>query len=157
MRIVSLLPSATEIAFALGLGEQVVAVSHECDYPPEVRGKPCAVHCVFDPSSMTPAQIDGTVRSLLEQGKPIYRLDRAVLEAVRPDLVLTQALCEVCAVPQRAVLQEIQSLQPPPRLLSLDPHSLEGVLQDILSVGEATGTLPTAQRVERVCVSGLNG
>lgn len=147
MRIISLLPSATEIAYALGLGEQVVAVSHECDYPPEVRGKPVAVRCVFDPSGMSPGEIDATVRSLVLQGKPIYRLERAVLEALQPELVLTQALCEVCAVPQRAVLAEIQSLRPPPRLLSLDPHSLEGVLEDILRVGEATGTRFQAQRV----------
>lgn len=151
MRIVSLLPSATEIAFALGLGEQVVAVSHECDYPPEAREKPVAVRCVFSPAGMTPGQIDATVRSLIQQGLPIYRLEQEVLQQVRPDLVLTQALCEVCAVPQRAVLQGIQSLQPPPRLLSLDPHSLEEMLNDILRVGEATNTLPQAyQVVERL-------
>ncbi|MFN3975193.1 MAG: cobalamin-binding protein [Dehalococcoidia bacterium] len=144
MRIVSLLPSATEIAFALGLGEQVLAVSHECDYPPEARAKPVLVRCVFDPSTMTPREIDATVRSLVGHGLPIYRLEHQLLEELRPDLVLTQGLCEVCAVPQRIVHQEIQSLCPPPRLLSLDPHSLEGMLEDILRVGEATSTLPRA-------------
>ncbi|MCS7206570.1 MAG: cobalamin-binding protein [Dehalococcoidia bacterium] len=147
MRIVSLLPSATEIAFALGLGDQVVAVSHECDYPPEVRGRPVAVRCVFDPSGMTAAEIDATVRSLVLKGRPIYQVEWGVLEAVHPDLVLTQGLCEVCAVPEREVLKGLERLYPRPRILSLDPHGLEDVLQDILRVGEATGTLARASMV----------
>jgi iron complex transport system substrate-binding protein len=147
MRIVSLLPSATEILFALGLGDQVVGVSHECDYPPEAKGKPVVVRCVFDPSGMTPGEIDATVRSLVTAGRPIYRLERAVLEEVRPDLVVTQALCEVCAISESVVYREIGALRPPPRLLSLHPHSLEEVLRDILRVGEATSTLPQAARL----------
>jgi len=95
MRIVSLLPSATEMAFALGLGEQVVGVSHECDFPPEARTRRVVVRSAFDPSGMTGAEIDREVSRRVALGLPIYEVDRQALQELRPDLVLTQALCEV--------------------------------------------------------------
>lgn len=95
MRIVSLLPSATEMAFALGLGEQVVGVSHECDHPPEARTRRVVVRSAFDPSGMAGEEIDREVGRRVAQGLPVYEVDRAALEELRPDLVLTQGLCEV--------------------------------------------------------------
>lgn len=98
MRIVSLLPSTTEIAFALGLGDEVVAVTHECDYPPEARRLPVITASALDHAGASSAEIDSAVRSQLRDDLSIYHLDAAMLAGLRPDLILTQALCEVCAV-----------------------------------------------------------
>lgn len=147
MRIVSLLPSATEIVFALGLGDRLVGVSHECDYPPEARRKPVMVRSRVDPSRLDSRGIDRRVAELTAAGQPIYELDVRALRAARPDLVITQALCPVCAVPYGQVESALEGLRPPPQVVSLDPHGLEDVLRDILRVGEATGRTAQARRV----------
>src|SRR3982751_6414279 len=97
MRIVSFLPSATELAFSLGLGEDVVGVSHECDYPPEAKSRPAVVHCVIPLDALTPSEIDSAVSTQLRTGGSIYTVDTDLLRALRPDLILAQDLCEVCA------------------------------------------------------------
>ena len=140
MRIVSLPPSATEIAFALGLGDQILAVSHECDYPSEARSRQVAVHSVIDSDSLSSSEIDRIVREHSAQGLPIYKIDRGVLEDVRPDLILSQELCDVCAITSRDVMEAIAGLEPAPRVITLDPRSLNGVLEDIRTVGVATNT-----------------
>src|ERR671925_555211 len=97
MRIVSLLPSATEILFLLGLGDRVVGVSHECDYPPEAEARPALVRPAVDPG-LPSAELDAQVSARLRAGQGLYVLDEALLAELRPDLVVTQALCDVCAV-----------------------------------------------------------
>lgn len=158
MRIVSLLPSTTEIAFALGLGDAVVAVTHECDYPPEARGRPVITASALDHSSASSEEIDAAVRAQLRDSRSIYRLDEAMLDALHPDLILTQALCEVCAVSFGIVERAVATASSEPRILSLEPGSLEGIFGSILAVGNATGRRAQAlalvaelrARVERV-------
>lgn len=137
MRIVSLVPSATEILFALGLGDEVVAVTHECDYPPPARDLPKVTRDALPPG-LTAGQIDAAVRARTDQGEAIYELDVDALHELAPDLIVTQALCAVCAVSfddVRAVAEELGSQ---PRVISLDPRTLGEVLGDVRMLAEAT-------------------
>lgn len=140
MRIVSLLPSATEIVCALGLGEQLVGVTHECDYPPEiVAGKPVLTASAIDHTAASAREIDERVRALLASGESLYTLDTEQLRDLQPDLLLTQALCDVCAVAHKMVVQAVETVSPDTRVLNLEPTNLEGVLGTIREVGAATG------------------
>lgn len=158
MRIVSLLPSTTEIAFALGLGDQIVAVTHECDYPPEACMRPVLTRSTLDLSIETSEEIDAAVHSLQRDDLSIYHLDYELLDRLAPDLILTQALCDVCAVSFKAVERAVAASPAPPRILSLEPASLEGIFGSFLAVGVATGMRDRAvelvatlrERVERV-------
>lgn len=138
MRVVSLLPSATELLFFTGAGSALVGRSHECDYPPGVEGVPVLTSArtrVDDP----PDRIDQAVRDQLAGGGSLYRLDTELLRALRPDLILTQDLCEVCSIDLGTVRAVAATLDPAPRILSLNPHTFEDVLDDALRVGEAVG------------------
>jgi iron complex transport system substrate-binding protein len=137
MRIVSLVPSATEMLFALGLGPDVIAVTHECDYPPAARELPKITRDVL-PEGLTPAQIDAAVKERTLAGESIYELDTTALEELRPDLIVTQALCSVCAVSHDDVRMIAEQLDPRPRVISLDPHTLGEVLGDARTLAEAT-------------------
>jgi len=147
MRIATLLPSATEIVCALGLADQVVAVSHECDYPSEMRGRPVAVHSLVDAAGRSSGEIDAEVEAALARGDSLYRIDVNTLAAARPDLVITQDLCEVCALPSLDVDAIAGALPGPPRVLRLHPHALDDILSDILTVGAATGREAAARGV----------
>jgi iron complex transport system substrate-binding protein len=136
MRIVSLVPSATETLFALGAGDQVVAVTHECDYPVGVVDLPRVTRDVIGPG-LAAAEIDRAVRELTADGRSIYELDAAALRALRPDLVVTQALCSVCAVSVDDVRAIAETLDPVPRIVSLDPHTLGEVLGDVRTLAPA--------------------
>src|SRR5918998_2960515 len=137
MRIVSLVPSATETLFALGLGEQVAAVTHECDYPAAAVNLPKVTRDVIGPG-LAPDEIDRAVRELTEQGRSIYELDEPGLRAIAPDLIVTQALCSVCAVSYDDVRAIAQRLEPVPEIVSLDPHTLGEVLGDVRTLARAT-------------------
>ena len=143
MRICSFLPSATEIVYALGLGDALYGVSHECDYPSEARWKPRVVRSRFDTADRTSAEIHRLVGDAVSRGERIYEVDSEVMTQARPDLVITQELCDVCAVSAEDVRHAVASLDPVPRVVSLDPGSLGDVLRDIETVGE------TVDRVER--------
>jgi iron complex transport system substrate-binding protein len=137
MRIVSLVPSATEMLFALGLGSDVIAVTHECDYPPAVLELPKITRDSL-PQGLTSAQIDAAVKERTLAGESIYELDVEMLRDLRPDLIVTQALCSVCAVSYddvRAVAEEIESR---PRVISLDPQTVGEVLGDARTLAQAT-------------------
>ena len=149
MRICSFLPSGTEIVCALGLSDSLLAVSHECDYPAEVLSRPKVVRSRFDSAKLTGAEIDAAVTDLASRGERIYEVDRSVLDAARPDLVITQQLCEVCAVSFEDVQAAVGQLEAPPRIISLDPSSLSDVLSDVEAVGEATGTSARAAELTR--------
>jgi iron complex transport system substrate-binding protein len=139
MRIVSMLSSATEIVYALGLGDQLVAISHECDYPPEGLHLPRVSRPRFDPAGLSSGEIDAAVRRSMEEHGSVYEVDAERLRELRPELVLTQAVCEVCAVPTGSVLDAVGALEDPPRVVSLDAHSLDGILETIGQVAEAAG------------------
>src|SRR5580698_7614730 len=144
MRIVSLLPSATEILFALGLGDNVVGVSHECDFPPAARTKQVVIRSRVKKDA-TAAEIDAQVRDFVSRGESLYAVDADLLEQLKPDLILTQDLCHVCAASPDDLATALSGFARPPRVLTLTPHSLDDVWQDIIRTGEATDT---SQRAE---------
>lgn len=146
MRIATLLPSATEIVDALGLAGEIVAITHECDYPPEIRDRPVVVRPRVN-SGLSSAAIDAAVESALRSGESLYQLDVDALAAARPDLIVTQDLCEVCALPSLDVEGIAARLPGPPRVLRLHPHTLEDVFRDIGAVGAATGHAGEAARL----------
>ena len=139
MKIVSLLPSATEIVFALGLGEALEGVSFECDFPPEARDKAVVSGTVLELDGAGAADIDAAVRARLAEGQPIYTLDRDRIRAIQPGVLLAQDLCEVCAVPSGVVNDALEDLGCAARVVSLDPVTLDDVIAGIGEVGEATG------------------
>ena len=138
MRIASLVPSATEALFALGLGDQVVAVTHECDHPPEVVGLPRLTRSLI-PAGLEPGEVDARVRELTGRGEALYELDEPALARLMPDLIVTQALCAVCAVSYDDVRAVAGRLDSRPEVISLDPGTLGEVLEDLVRLGEATG------------------
>src|SRR5260370_42671487 len=146
MRIASLLPSATEIVCWLGMEEELVAVTHECDYPESVRAKPVLTRSVLSGMGSS-GQIDRHIRELVHQGSSIYALDAGLLAALHPDLILTQELCEVCAVSYPIVERAARRLGSSPQLVSLEPESLEDVFQNILFVGRLVGRYDAAEEV----------
>jgi iron complex transport system substrate-binding protein len=150
MRIVSLLPSATETLFALGFDDEIVGVSHECDFPPEAKTKTCVVRSRL-PKELTPAETDRLVREHVERGESIYTVDRDLLEGLQPDLVITQDLCHVCAATPDELAAALAYMSKQPEVLSLDPLDLGDVWRDILWIGEATGRRERAQQfVEKI-------
>ena len=144
MQICSLLPSATEILYALELGDCVAGVTHECDYPLEARGKPVVVHSRVDPL-LPPAEVDRQVTAFLARGESIYSVDGEKLRSIGPDLVLTQDLCHVCAASPGDLAAALNKLPRAPRVLSLSPRTLADVWADIRRVGEATGRVSQGQ------------
>ncbi len=147
MRICSFLPSSTEILFALGLGDQVMGVTHECDYPPAAREKPVVVRSTINSGSMTSGEIEAAVRASLQGGEGLYVVDPEALRRADPDLIVTQDLCDVCALPAAAATAAIESLPRRPQVLSLKPERLADVLADIRTVGAATGRSAEAGRL----------
>ncbi len=143
MRIVSFLPSATEMLFALGLADQVVGVTFECDYPHEAEAKAKVVHSHL-PSGLPPAEIDAIVRAEGQQGRSLYFANLDLLEALAPDLIVLQDLCRVCAIDSPTITRDLSRLASRPRLISLSAHTLSGVLADIERLGAATGTTERA-------------
>ena len=137
MRIVSLVPSATETLFALGAGPDLIAVTHECDYPPAARELPKVTRDVL-PAGMTAGQIDAAVKERTLAGESIYELDSDLLYDLRPDLIVTQALCSVCAVSVEDVRAIAAELESAPRVISLDPQTVGEVLGDIRTLAQAT-------------------
>ena len=144
MRICSLLPGATEILYLLGLGDQVVGVTHECDYPAEAKHKRVIVRSAIDPARMSSQEIDRKVSELLRAGKGLYAIDEQALQEAAPDIILTQGLCDVCALDYTDVVKAAERLALAPVIVSLNPHSLNDVIEDILRVGAATGRAASA-------------
>jgi iron complex transport system substrate-binding protein len=147
MRICSFLPSATEIACALGLEDQIVGVSHECDYPPAIRTRPAVVGTLLAVEGRAPGEIDADVARLMRERGTLYVADEARLRRLGPDLLLTQDLCRVCAPDAGDTGAVAERLPTRPRVLSLNPKNIEGILDNIRQVGGATGHAETAERV----------
>jgi len=160
VRIVSLVPSATEMLFALGVGDDVTAVTHECDHPPQALELPRITRDLIGPG-LAPDEIDRAVRALTDQGRAIYELDEHALRALAPDLIVTQALCAVCAVSYEDVCAVAQRIDPAPQVIALDPHTLGEVLGDVRTLAQAAGAkdagvdliADAARRIDRVRVA----
>ena len=144
MRVVSLLPSATEIALALGLSEELVGVTFECDHPADPRVGRAVVVGGLATAGLTPGEIDALVRAKVAAGEDMYRLDEEMFRGLDPDVVLTQDLCRVCALPSGDVEAAMTSLGCRSEIVTLHPHSLADIFDDIAAIGRATGTAPAA-------------
>jgi iron complex transport system substrate-binding protein len=165
MRIASLVPSATEMLFALGLGESVVGVTHECDWPPAAVELPHLTATVL-PAGLSAGEIDAAVKEVVGEGRALYSLDEERLAELDPDLIVTQAVCEVCAVSYEDVVKVAARLPSRPRVVQQDPNSLGDVLEDVTRLGEAAGIEAQArerrgeleQRLDavRAAVDGVN-
>jgi len=138
MRIASLVPSATEMLFALGLGDSVVAVTHECDFPAQARALPHLTRTVLG-EGLNAREIDTAVKTTVGEGRALYELDEERLAELAPDLIVTQAICDVCAVSYEDVLEVAARLPSRPRVLQQDPSTLGEMLEDVIRLGEATG------------------
>jgi iron complex transport system substrate-binding protein len=146
MRIVSLVPHATELLFALGLGDDVVAVTHECDFPAEALRRPHVTRDVL-PAGLSAAEIDAAVRERTLEGKAIYELDEGRLGDLEPDLIVTQALCAVCAVSYDDVVKVAERIPTTPKVISLDPTTLGEAMGDIRTIAQATGARDAAREL----------
>jgi iron complex transport system substrate-binding protein len=144
-RIVSFLPSATEMICALGLGDRLLGVTHECNYPPEIAGKPIVVRNVLPIESMSQSEIDSAVTQRLRNGLSLYQVDETLMQEIAPDLILTQDLCQVCAPSGNEVSQLLKVLPSKPQILWLTPKSLEQIFDNLHDLGEATGRLQMAE------------
>ncbi len=139
LRIYSFLPAATEIVFALGLGDQLCGVTAECDFPREAKTKKIAVESFLDPSKMAQSEIDSRVVESMSHGHGLYRINRDLLREQKPDVIITQELCDVCSVSLSDVLKTISEFSTACNVISLTPRELSGVLEDIMTVGRACG------------------
>src|SRR5258706_8516471 len=147
MRVVSLLPAATEIVAALGRLDGLVAVRHECDFPPEVATKPRITRCEIHGNALPSAEIDRWVKNELHTKRTLYTMDERLLRELAPDVILTQRLCDVCAVGYDSVVALAATLPGPRRVVTPEPMRLGDVFQDVLNVGSALGASPMAVRV----------
>ncbi len=146
MRICSLLPSATEILYALGLGDSIVGVTHECNFPAQAKSKPALIRPRVDPHASA-HEIDRQVRELVDKGESIYAVDAELLESLAPDLIITQDLCHVCAASPEDLASALSRMALRPNILSLTPHSLTDVWNDIARIGDATDTRICAEEL----------
>jgi len=147
IRIVSFLPSATEIVYALGIGDQLHGVTHECDYPPQALDKPTIIRGLVETQDLSSGEIDEAVRESSASGALLYQIDHEALKNIQPDIVLTQGLCDVCAVPTGQAMEAIEDLVEKPQVLSLHPHSLDGLFDDILAIGEVVGVTDRSEQL----------
>ena len=154
-RIVSFLPSATEIACALGLADSLVGITHECDFPPEVRSKPVVVRNVLPVERMSQSEIDRAVAERMSQGESLYQIDEELLRTLAPDLILTQNLCQVCAPSGNEVSQVIKALPHAPEILWLTPQSLSEIFDNVRELGATTDRTAEAEELVAHCEARL--
>ena len=166
-RIVSFLPAATEITYALGAGADLVGRSHECDYPPQVKALPVVSKPALPLDGMSQSEIDSAVAAHLATGESLYQVDEILLDKLSPDIVFTQDLCQVCAPSGNELSRALRDLAKPPQVLSLTPRNLAEIEENILAIGGATGRTDAAmllvqdgrERIQRVseAIAGLEG
>src|SRR6266496_1037880 len=145
--MVSLLPAATEIAAALGLMDQVVGISHECDFPSEANERPRVTHCSVHDAGLTSGEVDEWVRRALREDGTIYTIDEPLLRELRPDVILTQKLCDVCAVGYGTVARLAETLPGSPRVVNLEPSSLSDIFDDIRRIADACDVSERAEEL----------
>ena len=146
-RIVSFLPSATEILYELGVGDKLVGVTHECNYPEQAKSKPRVIHSSFDPNTLTSQEIDNKVIDLMHSGKDIYILDDEILKKVNPDLIVAQGICEVCSPYTKEINRAVTILDNKPEVLILEPQNLENILDNIITIGNKVGKPKEAEKL----------
>lgn len=146
-RVVSFLPSATELLYELGAGDALVGVTHECTYPEAAKTKPKIIRSVFDPNTMTSRQIDKTVSELARSGKDLFTVDEESLRAAEPDLIIAQGTCAVCSAYTNEVSKALQILGNRPQVEVLDPHSLEDILESVVKVARLVGLEESGSRL----------
>ena len=146
-RIVSFLPSATEILYQLGAGDQLVGVTHECDFPEGAKSKPRIIRSSFDPTKMSSKEIDKQVVELMHSSGDIYLVDEQALKKADPDLIVAQGLCDVCSPATKEISKAISILNNKPEVLILDPHNLDDILAGILEVAKKIGRINEAQNL----------
>ncbi|MBI3854313.1 MAG: cobalamin-binding protein [Planctomycetes bacterium] len=139
MRILSFQPTSTEMVYALGAGRSIVGVSHECSYPPAARKKPVVSTSLIDPETMSSGEIDRAVAAAAKEGTSLYRIDRDLVRRLKPDVLLTQSLCEVCATSPSDLRDVLQLVKPKPRVLALHAHDFEGMFADLRELGDLLG------------------
>lgn len=144
-RIVSFLPAATEMLYALGIGGQLVGVSHECDFPSDARTKPVVVRPALALETISLSEIDVAVAERIRSGGSLYLVDEALMSELRPDLILTQNLCQVCATSGNDLASVLKLLQPAPEILWMSPHSLKDIFENIRELGQSTDRLSVAE------------
>ncbi|HXH69851.1 MAG TPA: cobalamin-binding protein [Pyrinomonadaceae bacterium] len=147
LKIASLLPSTTEIVCALGLEKNLVGITHECDFPPSIAGKPHLTASRISHETMSSREIDHAVRSNLDGHGSIYNLDEKLLERLKPDLILTQELCEVCAVSYKTVQKAAKIFVADAKVVSLEPNTIADIFDNIKTIGELCGALEAAEKV----------
>ncbi len=147
MRIVSFLPSATEVLYRLGVGNQIVGVTHECKYPAAAKRKPRVIRPSFDPSGMSGREIDSTIVSLMRSGGDIYIVDDKKLKKAKPDLIVAQGLCEVCSPFTKEISRAVNLLNGEPDVLVLDPRDLDDILVSIMDIAEKVGRVEQGRRL----------
>jgi iron complex transport system substrate-binding protein len=147
MRIVSFLPAATEITYALGAGADLVGRSHECDYPPQVRSLPVVSKPALPLEGLSQKEIDRAVATHLATGESLYRVDEVLLDELHPDIVFTQDLCQVCAPSGNELGRALNEMSQPPQVLSLTPRNLAEISENILAIGDATGRNEAARQL----------
>lgn len=147
MRICSLLPSATEILFELGLEESIVAVTHECDYPPAALTKPRITASRIHTKHLSSSEIDKMVTANINGGPGLYQLDQKLLESLKPDIIVTQELCTVCAVSYTQVTNAVKIMESDTKVISLEPRNIDGIMETILLLGEITDTDARANEI----------
>lgn len=150
-RIVSFLPSATEIACALGLADSIVGITHECDYPPEIKSKPVVVRNALPIETMSQSEIDRAVAERMRSGQSLYQIDEELLRRLAPDLILTQNLCQVCAPSGNEVSQVIKALPHTPQIVWLTPQSLNEIFDNVRELGAATQRTAEAEQLIANC------
>src|SRR5215204_7070827 len=150
-RIVSFLPSATEMACALGLADSIVGITHECDYPPEIKSKPVVVRNVLPLEKMSQSEIDRAVAERIRDGQSLYQIDEQLLRELAPDLILTQNLCQVCAPSGNEVSQVIKALPRAPQILWLTPQSINEIFDNVRELGAATDRVAEADALINNC------
>jgi iron complex transport system substrate-binding protein len=156
MRIVSLLPSATEILFALGLGDEVIGVSHECDFPAEARERRVVIHSRL-PHGLSALEVDTLVREFMARGESLYSVDAEILRELDPDLVVTQDLCHVCSASPEDLAAVIRDFEEPPKVLCLNPQNLSDVWRDVMQVAQATSRVAAAEKLLQEIHERLDG
>lgn len=154
-RIVSFLPSATEIACALGLADSLVGITHECDYPPEIKSKPVVVRAALPIEKMSQSEIDRAVAERMREGKSLYEINERLLHDLAPDLILTQNLCQVCAPSGNEVSQVIEALPKAPQILWLTPQSISEIFDNVRELGAATDRTAEAESLVNDCLRRL--
>jgi iron complex transport system substrate-binding protein len=146
-RIASFLPSATEILYELGVRDQIVGVTHECDYPEDAKSKPRVIRSSFDQTKMNSKEIDNQISNMMESGGDIYIVDEQVLRTASPDLIVAQGLCDVCSPTTKEVEKAVSILNIKPEVVILDPHNLEDILSNILQIAKKVGKEEQAQNL----------